>query len=353
MFGKKQQDIEMMKKLAAGELEQLLQEIKASKNAILEAHTVEELILIKKKVNSLIDGSKDSVASVKTAQEKIESGKEKVDNQIVALKNVENTLNREKDSRLEEFNSITTQSSQVDELLGLMGNQAKSSVTSMNQIDQVLVTIDDSVKNINVTAQSMKNQVKTFVETAQNVASNITGISAIAEQTNLLALNASIEAARAGEAGKGFAVVAEEIRKLSDGTKELLDNMTNLLSALENASLKTNEEVEATTTGIIEVEKKIDEIGANVQESKKSTEILQEQISQISGYVSGLEKDIHHSKDQAGTIHTDFIRDSIRTLEQLKDEMAEAAQEIAASVEKQDLVANELKALKGYKVLGK
>jgi methyl-accepting chemotaxis protein len=65
-------------------------------------------------------------------------------------------------------------------------------------------------------------------------------IEAIAKQANLLALNAAIEAARAGEAGRGFAVVADEVRALSQRTNqfsfEIRSHMDSVDSSLANAN---------------------------------------------------------------------------------------------------------------------
>lgn len=353
MFGKKP-EVDMMKLLVAGELESLLEEVKKSQNAVLKAQTVEELISIKKKLSEALGQSKESIGEMKSAQEDVDFIKQTIDNYYSELQRAKIVVEKDVEERKEHFEKMDNQTQKVNKLLVDMKQQAQLSMGNTDKIDQGVFAIGESVNNINVTAQSMKSQVKTFVETAQNVANNITGISSIAEQTNLLALNASIEAARAGEAGKGFAVVAEEIRKLSDGTKELLDNMTSLLNSFEGASLKTNEEVEATTNGIEEVKKKIEEINNNIGESKKQDELLRSQIMDITAYASEMVNAFMSNKEKVGLLsNSEGVSKATRSVQEMLDHLEHLSEAIKNNEQKQQSLINELNAIQAYQVLGK
>ena len=80
--------------------------------------------------------------------------------------------------------------------------------------------------------QSTSDSATVLFDNTSKITDILDDINSVAGQTNLLALNASIEAARAGESGKGFAVVAEEIRKLSEQSKESAVSIQEILNGL-------------------------------------------------------------------------------------------------------------------------
>lgn len=113
---------------------------------------------------------------------------------------------------------------------------------SRSIIGEALHDIEEVGRVYDVVIQDV-NHLEQQIEHTHEV---ISVIKAIADQTNLLALNASIEAARAGEYGKGFAVVATEVRKLSEHTKNQIEQITQNMEGLQQVSRNVTARIQET-----------------------------------------------------------------------------------------------------------
>ncbi len=100
----------------------------------------------------------------------------------------------------------------------------------------------------------------------------------IAGQTNLLALNATIEAARAGDAGRGFAVVAQEVKSLAAQTARATDDITNKITAIQQATKQT---VEANGS----ISATVEEVEASADRIRQAMEIQAQTVTMITAAV--------------------------------------------------------------------
>ncbi|WBL49285.1 methyl-accepting chemotaxis protein [Clostridium estertheticum] len=106
-------------------------------------------------------------------------------------------------------------------------------------------------------------------------------IEGIAKQTNLLGLNAAIESARAGEFGKGFSVVSNEIRKLSQSTKESAKQINSMLNTIQDSINEIYLRFNDSNLILDNQSSGLEEITATVQELNSTAIILNEFTSKM------------------------------------------------------------------------
>ena len=186
---------------------------------------------------------------------------------------------------------------------------SNSNTTAAQEVESIIITTNDSVKEIANASDMIKS---------------------IAEQTNLLALNATIEAARAGESGKGFAVVASEIRKLADESSLLSSQISHIIS---NLTSKTEYAMES-----------MKKVGVIVQLQSNCIEKTNEKFQSILESVDEMKKidsSIKSSSEQMNT-SKEIIIGIMNGLSAISEENAASSEETTASVEEQSAALEEI-----------
>lgn len=110
---------------------------------------------------------------------------------------------------------------------------------TMHKVADLLGISADAIRLYERENHTVKSNMTALHDHTKDMQKIIGIIQQISSRTNLLALNATIEAARAGEAGKGFAVVAEEIRMLSEQTKDSTENIESIITKLNDNATDT------------------------------------------------------------------------------------------------------------------
>ena len=126
----------------------------------------------------------------------------------------------------------------------------------------------------------------------------------IAKDINLLSLNASIEAARAGEAGKGFAVVAENIRRLSDESKQSVAESQNNDKQITSVIKSVNQTVEGFSENI----KNLTDVVNTAIEGVNQSSVKSEDIQTITGEMEEILQHITEMVERTNEILTEGER---------------------------------------------
>ncbi len=229
--------------------------------------------------NAMLDSLKNVITKVQASTGLVEVHSHELSS---AIQESDASLGEIAETSLEFSNTVETMNTSAQ----TMAKTAESISVFVQDGEEALEQTLTQSEDLRVEMENLVTVMKALWESSQETQKVVEAIAEISDQTNLLALNASIEAARAGESGRGFAVVAEEIRNLSDQSREATINISTAMTGIQSS-------VQTALTAMSEGVSKSKRTAEVVQTSSKtlrnildSIGELNEQIQDISAGVS-------------------------------------------------------------------
>lgn len=152
---------------------------------------------------------------------------------------------------------------------------------SLQEISTAAVAVANTAENTALSSRTLNEDIANLTIITETINSILGEVKSISDQTKMLGLNAAIEAARAGEMGRGFAVVAQEVRKLSEQSKntvnqiqQFVDKISTTLGHLGRQASSGMAASEEQAAAIQEITASLEEIGSMIETVKKVSQSL-------------------------------------------------------------------------------
>ena len=202
---------------------------------------------------------------------------------------------------------LTASIEQVDE-------ETRRNAENVDEANALATEVRSHAEAGNDQMSQMLVAMEAINEASSNISKIIKVIDDIAFQTNILALNAAVEAAQAGQYGKGFAVVAQEVRTLAGRSAEAVKETTELIEVC---------------IGKVKAGTKI------ADETAQSLREILSQIDQVSDLVSHIDQASNNQATEIDqiTIGIEQVAQVVQTNSATAEESAAASEELTSQAE--------------------
>ncbi|CAH0536561.1 methyl-accepting chemotaxis protein [Vibrio marisflavi] len=183
------------------------------------------------KLENLISGTQDKSAALSQSTSNMNTALQDVMDQFHTQADYTSTMTTS-------IQEMVTTINEISESTNVAAENVQQATTNAQNGRNVVEQTVGNINELSTTLHASQDSISSLNHHVEEIGSAVTIIQGIAEQTNLLALNAAIEAARAGEQGRGFAVVADEVRALASRTHQSTEDITNVVSSIQNQMSK-------------------------------------------------------------------------------------------------------------------
>ena len=296
----------------------------------LTQHSDDELGVIAKQVNKLVDNFRNSIKEVATVTNTIHAISSEVSRAVIKSNEVSDKQKRETDMAAAAIEQMTSALSEVARNTNEADSASKQAESNVNMGNELVKDTIEQVNGLSQEFNTTSQVVNDLAEESNKVGAVLDVIKTIAGQTNLLALNAAIEAARAGEQGRGFAVVADEVRSLAQRTQSSTQEIESMIEQLQKKSGEAVSAIEKGTTGLQETMERVGRVDDSLSSildsmgtiSNLATTIAAstEQQTSVSQEISC---NISNVADSSGDMVEDFsaLSGSIASLQSASEQM--------------------------------